>query len=765
MNTINEISIISPDNAVESCAEFFIDEPDQAYTLIDTLVDGRKYTFSCWVKALAAGTITAEGETFEITTEWKKIAVSFTANSTQLQIKFSPGTYHVYHPMLETGNKASDWTPNPDDVEHEISLKVGKVDFTGENIISKINLAPGAALIEAAHINLRGSVTISDLDDNLGSSFVTDKDGVTQIDGGNIKTGTITALGEVTAGSFDIGSGKFKVSEDGILEATDAIIRGTVYAKDSEFSGDITAKNLTILDNAKVSGLTISSVSELKKELQNAAATATNFLYFDPDSDDGLNLGYKVNGEWTGTRAQVLGDSFNILDADDDILSSLGEKKILLGAKSDEAIIELCAGSGYIKSYEEAIGTEWKRLLIGAEHSFGIETTGNITFDTKFEDPNDPEYYAMATGRIKSGVPWESSPAPNGLIDFSVNYKGIDYAANTFLTMYSDSVYLGAERSETVEIALHGRTGQLVLTGSFIELEGESSISKNMYTKSTNVGFFLTDSEGFSFPGIYNNSDNLWIGATKSASQHHTGKTYISAGHNGTKGNETIYVSVPNANNDGATNHALLHSENYMNYITRISNHAVDSVDAFVGMYYEDDLYYLRPYAASKVVSGSMGFPWYNTWTERLNVTKERIVCKPSYDKTVTYSPNLYVGTSGMFSRYESSSSRTIKHDIKDLSDEDLKAEHLYDIGVVQFKYNDGIITEKTDARYGKDLPGFIIEDLVEKYPIAVDMTGEDISKWSWNERYLIPPMLKLLQDQHREIEYLKSLIIKTKEN
>lgn len=244
MNTINEISIISPDNAVESCAEFFIDEPDQAYTLIDTLVDGRKYTFSCWVKALAAGTITAEGETFDITTEWKKIAVSFTANSTQLQIKFSPGTYHMHHPMLETGNKASDWTPNPDDVEQEISLKVGKVDFTGENIISKINLAPGTALIEANHINLRGSVTISDLDDNLGSSFVTDEDGVTQIDGGNIKTGTITALGEVTAGSFDIGSGKFKVSEDGILEATDAIIRGTVYAKDGEFSGTITSSEI-----------------------------------------------------------------------------------------------------------------------------------------------------------------------------------------------------------------------------------------------------------------------------------------------------------------------------------------------------------------------------------------------------------------------------------------------------------------------------------------------------------------------------------------
>lgn len=139
-----------------------------------------------------------------------------------------------------------------------------------------------------------------------------------------------------------------------------------------------------------------------------------------------------------------------------------------------------------------------------------------------------------------------------------------------------------------------------------------------------------------------------------------------------------------------------------------------------------------------------------------LTVTGTTIICQPTRNTTTTYATNMYVGETGTYYRTTNTSSRTIKHDIKALSNDDLNAEHLYDLEVVQFKYNEGIITDTEDSRYDETLVGFIIENMNEVYPIAVDKPTDNVKEWSWNAQYLIPPMLKLIQEQHKELEQLK---------
>lgn len=198
---------------------------------------------------------------------------------------------------------------------------------------------------------------------------------------------------------------------------------------------------------------------------------------------------------------------------------------------------------------------------------------------------------------------------------------------------------------------------------------------------------------------------------------------------------------------------------------------AINSSDGIgrVSLIKDGRYYYMRPYDAGTTCCGSSGHPWYKTYTQRLEVTEGRIQCLPSYENTVTYNPNLFVGTSGIFSRSTSESSRTIKNNIKNLGvDKSLDANKLYDLDVVQFKYNDGIVTDETDVRYKKNLPGFIIENMDEVYPIAIDKPSDNVRQWSWNEKYLIPPMLKLIQEQKLEIDELKekaNKILKTLEN
>lgn len=188
--------------------------------------------------------------------------------------------------------------------------------------------------------------------------------------------------------------------------------------------------------------------------------------------------------------------------------------------------------------------------------------------------------------------------------------------------------------------------------------------------------------------------------------------------------------------------------------------HSNDTCIASVYYDSSEDVYYLRPPSSNlKVVLGGSSYPFQRIYTKGLTVSDSKIVCKPTYDGTTTYATNVYVGTTGIFSRTTNTSSRTIKHDIKELSNEDLKAENLYNLDVVQFKYDDGIITDKEDARYGKDLVGFIIENMDEVYPIAVDKPGDDVKEWSWNPQYLIPPIVKLIQDLHKEVEKLKGKV------
>jgi polyhydroxyalkanoate synthesis regulator phasin len=104
-----------------------------------------------------------------------------------------------------------------------------------------------------------------------------------------------------------------------------------------------------------------------------------------------------------------------------------------------------------------------------------------------------------------------------------------------------------------------------------------------------------------------------------------------------------------------------------------------------------------------------------------------------------------------------SGSSKRWKHDIGDISNEELNPHRLYDARIVQFKYNLDYLSS-ADMRYNMDLPGFIAEELLEIYPVGVDIDEEGLP-CDWNARFIIPPMLYLIQEQHGQIEKLEAQV------
>lgn len=97
---------------------------------------------------------------------------------------------------------------------------------------------------------------------------------------------------------------------------------------------------------------------------------------------------------------------------------------------------------------------------------------------------------------------------------------------------------------------------------------------------------------------------------------------------------------------------------------------------------------------------------------------------------------------------YLSSSSRRYKNHIRDMTDNDIQ--NLYKLPTVFFVYKPGYL-EKDSA---VPIPGLYAEDVEQYLPLAARYQNGLIE--DWNERAVIPYLIKAIQQQHEEIEALK---------
>lgn len=133
--------------------------------------------------------------------------------------------------------------------------------------------------------------------------------------------------------------------------------------------------------------------------------------------------------------------------------------------------------------------------------------------------------------------------------DSTSKLYGIKYAYDS---SGNDKIeYYGKNANDNATAWIQLNTGD----ASFYDIYGNSAeIKNNITVTSKGRGLYLTDGASKQYAGIYDNASNLWIGATSSTGQHHKGSTFISAGHNGTTGNKSIYISIP-ADGNASTTH------------------------------------------------------------------------------------------------------------------------------------------------------------------------------------------------------------------
>ena len=167
MNLLESYSIASPYNKQDLCAKFTILNTEDPFVINDVTSNGYVYTFSTWVKADSDGYITILDFNLPVSTSWQKHEISFEAEAEALKLFFDvDGTYYLYQTQLELGNKATDWSPSPEDVDDSI----GAVQSTTEEAILSANSAnERVSVAESLIQQLSNSISMLVVDENGGS--------------------------------------------------------------------------------------------------------------------------------------------------------------------------------------------------------------------------------------------------------------------------------------------------------------------------------------------------------------------------------------------------------------------------------------------------------------------------------------------------------------------------------------------------------------------------------------------------------------------
>lgn len=119
------------------------------------------------------------------------------------------------------------------------------------------------------------------------------------------------------------------------------------------------------------------------------------------------------------------------------------------------------------------------------------------------------------------------------------------------------------------------------------------------------------------------------------------------------------------------------------------------------------------------------------------------------------HTANMYSSSDNKMYYCPQGSSKRFKTDIAPVIDSKLDPHRLYDLNVVQFKYKPSFYGQP-DGTPMETVIGIIAEDVEKIYPCAVERDENTGQVINWMERYLLPPMLSLIKEQHAQIKKLE---------
>lgn len=248
---------------------------------------------------------------------------------------------------------------------------------------------------------------------------------------------------DATIGGFTITSSELY---SGVKESVGNTTRGIYLGKDGQMAvGDSQNFFKYYKDTDGSYKLEIAlNGNPLDSAIDDASKTATNFLGY--DETNGLQIGNRSSGAWSGFRTQTTSSAFNILDSIGSVLASYGAKLIELGKNATDAVIRLCGGKGqieYASSDDETdnylqLSSEKLRLKsesMTSVYSASLNSSGDLEKSAVNVSPNSVYIYS-GNSNISATPETMSLSTPGKL---TINSASIEDSHGQFLSVVEGS--------------------------------------------------------------------------------------------------------------------------------------------------------------------------------------------------------------------------------------------------------------------------------------------------------------------------------------
>ena len=495
----------------------------------------------------------------------------------------------------------------------------------------------------------------------------------------------------------------FLVSSDGLLRANNAIIYGDIYASNGRFSGDVIANTLTANTEGSIAGWKFNSTAFYRES--DTIGNATGFYV----GKDGISIGKNFITTPSGflsqstdyTEKQYIpryfkNDYYNYPYYD------AGE----YGYQGDYV-------ASYVIELEDA--TSSHRVYVKFKNPNHIDGDS-----TELYDDSVIEAYTVTNGKlilttsnwfgIKGYYTYLTTiykPFPRSIIFGDVHEVWADTGIKNI------KVYTGGNATgTTTDFKYKYDTSPINVFTSGMKID---TINSNIITKN-----YCLNSNGINFTKINN--------ASFSSSNLDAAK-YIYFSMN-TDGIRAAIQDYDNSNN--------LILKDYIKLDNSLENAKIKFTNNDVQSYLD----------ANGITSTNSSVESYFGVNGLCNT---HII-----SKTVSSGSTLRVDSDGYIWKYSSSSERYKDNMTTNISEE-LNPHKLYNVNIYDFKYKKDYLSP-SDQRYDQNIIGFKAEQLYEEYPIACNL-DEDGKPEVPEYNILIAPMLKLIQEQHEDIEKLKEEI------
>lgn len=607
---------------------------------------------------------------------------------------------------LEKGNKATDWTPAPEDTEESIATISNKQSEIITNIDSITTRVSSIESTQTTH----------------GSDITALNARMTSAETKLTKDGIINIVGSYYATDSDLSDAKTRIAEaestiaqhttDIALTVKEADVTGdyligkinlssttaSISAEHIDLTGYVTLTDLSTAGQTTIDGANITT------GLISADRIDVNGLFAKDITATGTITGAKLvgatgsfSGNVTATTLKAQNEGYiSIFHFDNTgIYADLnGDGVGDYCLKTDSFVVRLFDENNEVCSYYYADKYSDGRADIFGNGRVGIFSNGTVSIYHKDGQNNVVDINATngdfyTSGKIKSNGTITVENYPNAAVfHYSDNSVILRNDGSNFYILHGS----GSSPTDTYDtirpFAFNFETGK-VTVGNGLTVGGDIVTTGTLNFTQYSKGFSCTTTFG------------------------HAGIVTVSSGGG-------LYLYTYKTGASGWDSSLCLANENGVNLVPKTGGGFSGNISAPI------------MYATNRIEAG-------------------RVLSKGTYTNTTTGAANVAI-TSGHYLVRSTSSSERYKHDINPIS----QYRDILNIPVKEYIYNLDYVSED-DQRYNKVIPGFIAEDVERFYPIAAEYANGLVE--DWNHRMMLPPMLAVLEDHDKEIQNMRKEI------